>query len=260
MKPLLARVLLLVGMLAAAAGCVSGGGEVAGDRGGTPPDPLEAARLNTQLGVDYARQGQDELALEKLKRALDQNDGLALTHSTIAFVYARQGDDKLAEQHYRRAVELDSTDPDVRNNYGVFLCAHGRPSEGEAQLQRAIQDKRYRTPAVALTNAGVCARRKPDLAKAERYFREALKADSQFPDALAQMAWLSYQKKDYLRVRAFLQRYQLVGKPTPETLQIGALNEQALGDAAAARAYQQRLRQEFPEYLDGGSLPPMPTP
>jgi type IV pilus assembly protein PilF len=232
------------------------------EEGGIPtakPDLVEAARLNTQLGIDYARQGKNDLALEKLQRALDQDDSSALTHSTIAFVYARAGDDKLADKHYRRAIQIDPKDPEVHNNFGVFLCANGRPKDGEEQLKLAAADSRYRTPEVALTNAGVCARKLPDLAKAEAYLRQALQINPQFPDALAQMAWLSYQKKDYLKSRAFLQRYQLVGRPTPETLKIGMLTETALGDTAAARAYEQRLKREFPDFVDGAS-PPVTSP
>lgn len=252
------RTFALLGLSAALSACVTSTERE--NNTDTKPDLAEAARLNTQLGIDYARQGQYELALEKLKRAVDQDGRSPLANSSIAFVYARLGDDKLAEKHYRRAVELKSDDPDVRNNFGVFLCGHGRAAEGEQQLKLAIEDKRYHTPEVALTNAGVCARKLPDLDKAEHYFREALKISPQFGDALSQMAWLSYQKKDYLRARAFLQRYQMVGKPTPETLQIGALTETALGDLASARAYQQRLRQEFPESVESGHLPPIPSP
>ncbi len=243
------------------AGCVTGtDADAPQGSAAVKPDLAEAARLNTQLGIDYARQGQNDLALEKLKRAVEQDDRLPLAQSSIAFVYARLGESKLADRHYRRAIELDPDDPSVRNNFGVFLCGNGRVAEGEAMLRQAAENRRYRTPEAALTNAGVCARKLPDLAKAEQYFRDALKLNPQFPDALAQMAWLSYQKKDYLRSRAFLQRYQMVGPATPETLQIGALTETALGDAASARAYQQRLQKEFPESVDSGKLPPVPAP
>ena len=37
-------------------------------------DMEEAARLNAQLGIDYMRKGQYELALEKLQKAIDQDD------------------------------------------------------------------------------------------------------------------------------------------------------------------------------------------
>lgn len=243
---------------AALAGCVTT--DAAGNiQRKAEPNLAEAAQLNTQLGIDYMRKGQDELALEKLQRALVQNPNLALAHSSLGFLYARRGEFEAAERHYRRALELDQN-PDTRNNFGVFLCGQNRTEQAERYFLEAAQDRRYATPEVAWTNAGVCARRLPDLAKAERYFREALRANAGFPDALAQMAWLSYEKKDYLRARAFLQRYELVGRPTPETLWIGSLTESALGDAAAARAYQERLRREFPESAESTRLSSAPSP
>ncbi|MDB5971085.1 MAG: Type pilus assembly protein PilF [Hydrocarboniphaga sp.] len=255
------RTVLIILLAVLPAACVS---TTSNDQGAiqndSKPDYVEAAKLNTQLGIDYARQNQDDLAMEKLKRALEQDPRLPAAHSTIAYLYAKRGEDGEADKHYRRALELDPKDASTKNNYGVFLCAHQRAVEAGKLFHEAAADKQYRSPEVALTNAGVCERKKPDLAAAERDFRAALKANPNFADALSQMAWLSYQQKDYLRARAFLQRYQQAGPATPETLLIGALTEKALGDTVAAGAYEQRLRKEFPESDESGSLPHASAP
>jgi type IV pilus assembly protein PilF len=217
----------------------------------------EAARINLQLGVDYARKDELDLAVEKLNRASRQDPDLALAHSTIAYVYAAKGMGELAEQHYRKAISLDSDDASLRNNFGVFLCSHNKAAEAQRYFVQAATNNNYATPAVAWTNAGVCARRTPDLDAAERYFREALQVNPQFPDALAQMALLAYQKKDYLRCRAFLQRFETVGQPTPETLWVASLNERQLGDVDAAREYESRLKREFPDSEQAANLKPI---
>jgi len=214
---------------------------------GMEPNLKEAARLNMHLGVDYMRKGELEIALEKLKRAIEQDPDLAPAHSSIAFVYARKGDNERAEAHYREALDLNSEDPSTMNNFGVFLCGMGELKEAEKLFLEAARTSDYPTPEAAWTNAGVCARKKPDLDKAETYFREALAVNPQFPDALAQMAWITYQKKDYLRARAFLQRYESGSKPTAETLWVGARTERALGDRVAALSYERRLKTQFPE-------------
>jgi type IV pilus assembly protein PilF len=217
----------------------------AGKRGDSA-DLQEAARINTQLGVDYMRQGQFELALEKLERALEQDPNLAIAHSTAAFIYARRGETQRAERHYRRALSLDSGNPDTHNNFGVFLCGQGRGREAERYFLHAARDRRYATPEAAWTNAGICLRRE-DPRRAESHFREALRLNPQFSDALGQMAWLSFAAGDYLRARAFVQRYEQVAAHTAETLWVAARTERALGDGVAAGAYQRRLRAEFPE-------------
>lgn len=214
----------------------------------------DAARINLQLGVDYARKNDFDLALEKLNRAIKQDPDLALAHSTIAYVYAAKGMNEKAEEQYRQAIELDSSDGTLRNNFGVFLCAHGKTTEALRNFMQAVASKTYTTPEVAWTNAGVCARRKPDLDAAERHFREALQSNPKFPDALGQMATLAYEKKDYLRCRAFLQRYLATGQATAEVLWIASLNERQLGDIDAAHDYESRLKREFPESEQAANL------
>lgn len=215
---------------------------------GRQPDLKEAARLNTQLGIDYMRKGQLDLALEKLKKALTQDPDLAMAHSTIALVYVRRGENKLAGYHYRQALDENDDDPVTLNNFGVFLCGQNEIEDAEEYFLKAARHKDYATPEAAWTNAGVCVRREPKRAdKAEQYFREALRVNPQFPDALAQMALLNFERQDHLRARAFLQRYDAVARATPETLWIGARNERALGDMGAARTYERRLKAEFPD-------------
>lgn len=244
MKARLGIVLLLV-MLA---GCASDGDVPKG------VNPREAARINLQLGADYARQNNFDMAIEKLKRSIKQDPDVAQAHSTIAYVYSAKGMNELADEEYRKAISLDSSDATLRNNFGVFLCAHGKVDEALRSFVQAATSKNYTTPEVAWTNAGVCARRKPDLDAAERHFREALQANPKFPDALAQMASLAYEKKDYLRCRAFVQRYLATGQATPENLWIAALNERQLGDVDTARDYESRIKREFPESEQAANL------
>ena len=218
------------------------------DEGSGKTDLKEAARLNTQLGIDYMRKGQYDLALEKLQRALEQDSDLAAAHSTIALLYQRRGEADQAEDHYREALDLNKDDPTTLNNFGIFLCGQGEIADAEEIFVKAAQNKDNLNPADAWANAGVCARRDPKkLDKAEGYLREALRINARHPNALAQMAQVSYEKQDYLRARAFLQRYESIARATPQTLWIAAQTERKLGDLQSARSYERRLRTDFPE-------------
>ncbi|MDP3856454.1 MAG: type IV pilus biogenesis/stability protein PilW [Stagnimonas sp.] len=210
------------------------------------PNLREASRANTQLGIEYARQGNFELALTKLKRAIDQDSSYGQAHGAIALLYARQGDAAKAESHYRRALALDADDSLTRSNFAVFLCGRGEVREGEDLLLEAARDRRFATPEAAWTNAGVCVRRQ-DPAKAERYFREALNANPNYAAALLEMADLAAQNQDWLRVRAFLQRRDRLTPATAQSLLLGIKAERALGDEEAAATLERRLRSEFPE-------------
>ena len=217
-------------------------------------NPTEAARINTQLGIDYFRRGELDSALLKLKRAISEDPNLPLAHSSLALVYSRLGENEQAEKEYRKALSLEQQNPEARNNFGVFLCAQGKLAEADRYFLDAAQDPHYTTPEAAWTNAGVCLR-KTDPDKAEKYFRNALAANREFPDALANMAWLTFQKDDWWRTRAFIQRFELVGQPTAEILWLGAQTERKLGAIAVAKSYEQKLRTEFPESEEAAKLP-----
>ena len=52
---------------------------------------------------------------------------------------------------------------------------------------------------------------------------------------------------DYFKARAFMQRFESVGKPRPESLMLGRSIELRLGNGSAASDYTRRLLQSFPE-------------
>jgi type IV pilus assembly protein PilF len=209
-------------------------------------DPEEAARINTQLGAEYLKQGNMELARDKLEKAIEQNPQLASAHTYLALVYDELGDIDKSEDHYERALRLEPGVATTLNLYGAFLCRHDREKDAERYFEEAAKDRRYKTPEVPLTNAGVCLLRVPDQKGAEGYFRQALEANPRFQDALWQMSRLSFDRANYLQARAFLQRYSEVGIMNAQALWLGVRVERSLGDHQAADRYAQRLQQEFP--------------
>jgi len=213
----------------------------------TPANLGDAARINTQLGVDYAGQGRFDIAEEKLRRAVEQDSSYAPAHSTLAYVLAQRGENAEAEREYRRALSLDGADPSTHNNFGVLLCAAGKSAEADKEFMLALRDRTYPTPEAAWTNAGVCARKAGDVDRAEEDFRQALKLKPEFTDALSEIAALAYNRGEWLRVRAFVQRYERVAKPPPDLLLIAANTERELGDPDAAKRYEIKLLREYPE-------------
>ncbi|TJY61976.1 type IV pilus biogenesis/stability protein PilW [Sinimarinibacterium sp. CAU 1509] len=207
------------------------------------------ARSVAEQGIAYAQRGEYDQALTKLKRALWLDSTLTPAHAGIALVYSNTGKPDKAEKHYRKALSLSPADPVLKNNFGVFMCGQGRVEDGEQLLVEAANDKRYPTPAAAWTNAGTCVKAK-DLEKAEQYLRKALQIDPDNREALAQMALVSYSRKDYLRARAFLQRYGVEEAPTAELLDIAVRSERELGDLDASRRYERLLKLKFPEFSE----------
>lgn len=207
----------------------------------------KAAEINTQLGIIFMQQGKRDLALKKFKQALRQDPDFANAHNAIGILYQELGETRLAGEHYKEAVRLDPKDSDFQNNYGQFLCAHHDIERAERHFEAALKNPLYKTPEDAYTNAGLCALRMSDQAKAESYFRNALRANPKFPIALREMARLNYHQGHYLNARAYLQRYMAVAPQTPDTLWLGIRIERKLGDQNAVASYSLLLKNKFPD-------------
>ena len=207
----------------------------------------DAARINARLGIEYMKQGQLAIARDKIEKALQQNPRDPGVQISGGLLYEQLREPKEAERHYRQALRLEPDNPEAQNALGAFLCRNGQAKQGEAMFVEAARNPLYRTPEVAYTNAGVCARRNGRLDKSEEYLRLAITQRAQYSEALLQMAGVSFERGNYLQSRAFLQRYLAVGRGGADVLLLGHQVEKALGDPDAAADYANRLRREFPD-------------
>lgn len=233
-------IIMLTGVLLA--GCAS----TPSDDGAEHSDRRRAAELNTQLGREYMTRGQYEIAMEKLKRAVESDKSYAPAHTMLAVLYETLGEDDNAGKHFEAAVKAAPNNGDANNNYGTFLCRTGKPSRAQRYFLAAMEDPFYRTPAVAMANAGSCAVQDGDYEQAETYLRQSLAYDPNFSDALLSLAALNYEQGELLRARAFLQRYDGVADMTAESLMLGYRIETGLGNPEDAMLYRRELIQAFP--------------
>lgn len=241
----LERWCLLVALVAACAGCAGTG---TGLRQQTAADErAKGAEVHTQLGQGYMQSGDLKGAKEKLDKALQFDPKYVPAHTVLAVLYEKINDPVNAELHYRKAVEFDPKSGSVNNNLAAFLCKQGRAADARPYFDRALADPFYETPDLAMTNAGTCLLQSNDLEAAEGYFRKAVAKNPNNPDALYQMAHVLYLKNDAFRARAFLQRYEALGKPSPESLKLGHDIELRLGNGEGAQDYAKRLRATFPD-------------
>ncbi|MES9858764.1 MAG: type IV pilus biogenesis/stability protein PilW [Sedimenticola sp.] len=246
------KLLVLAVLILGAAGCQQGGvrpGVDMEDSTGQMGQETAAGAgdVYVQLAVGYMQDGRLDVALKKIRRALKVEPSNVEAHNIIALLYDRLNEPGLAERHFKQGLSLQPRHSYMLNAYGTFLCRKGRYEEADKKFQQALKNPLYKTPEVALTNAGICAGRKPDLAQAERYLRQALERDPKLPTALIQMARVSFDKSEYLSARAYLQRYLGVAKHTASTLWLGIQTERKLGDRNAVSSYTLLLRNNFPD-------------
>lgn len=248
----LARILLAAAASALAA-CGSGG--VGGvKKEGAATQKQEAARTRTDLGQKYLQQGKLEVALENLNKALEYDPGYVDAHTVIAVLYETINEPSKAAEHYRRATELKPKGGGEANNYGWYLCRQGRYDEAQTYFDRALADPFYQTPAVALTNSGTCFLKAGKRQEAEQRLRLALDRNPNDGETLIQLASVLYEKGEYFKARAFMQRFEATSQPRPDALMLGRNIELRLGNAPAASDYTRRLLQGFPESEQARSL------
>ncbi len=156
------------------------------------------------------------------------------------------GNNKKAGKYFSKAISLDPKNPELRNNYGSFLCKTNRPQAAVKQFLLAVKDPLYRTPAYAYSNAGICLRKANNHAQAEKYFRKALKKSPNFPSALLEMAKIYKDRRNYTKAQAFMLRYESVGKSTPEALKLCVDINIKTRDITKASACKSALLRLFP--------------
>lgn len=210
-------------------------------------DYLRAAKANTQLGIEYLRQGNYDMSRKKLEKALKLYPDYAGAHEAIAVLYGKVGEYKLADEHYRTALKLEPDNAQNHNNYGQFLCSQNRYAEAEKEFLVAANNPFYNIPSLPLMNAGICAERVPDLEKAENFYRRALELNPNFAPALLQMGRLSYDNGNYISARGYLERYQQVAEDSPESLWLAIQTEYALGNNNASGNFAVILKNKFPD-------------
>jgi len=217
-----------------------GGGEV------VKPESTGAksARINVELGVTYMNQGNNVAAMNRLQKALGQDPGYALAHSSLGVLHARLGNKEEAESNFKVAISLDPSHSSIRNNYGAFLCKQKKYKQAQEQFLQALKNPLYETPEYSYLNAGVCS---PDKIEAEKFFRAALRKNPKFPAALLQMAKLSHELKRNLSARAYIQRLHAVTKPSAASLWISIRVEKALGDFGLMESQALSLKDKYPD-------------
>ena len=232
-------------------GCVSSDGSKALKR----EDPTEAAaKTNIQLGIAYLQQGNYTVAREKLERSLKQNPKDPDVHTTLGLLYDRTGEPKLADKHYQEALKLAPDNPDVSNNYAIYLCKRGRVDEGVERFSAVAANKYYRTPEVALTNAGVCLRNAKRLDEAQAKFIGAIKLRPDYSEATVQLANLHIERGQVPEARKVVDSYLGAFRPKPDVLFAAVTVARAAKDKMSEEKYSRALRLEFPESAQARAL------
>jgi type IV pilus assembly protein PilF len=205
----------------------------------------DAAAYNTQLGIEYMRQGDLARAKEKLDRAVNENPQSPDAHSARAMLFERMGKRSDADGEFHTALRLAPHDPQVLNSYAVYLCSSGRTDEGVKTFLEAAHDPLYRTPEAAYANAGVCQRSAKHDDEAAVNFSRALQLRPDYAEAAFQLANLQFDHGQLPAARSQIDSFLGNHEATPDLLLLAVRVARAQGDRSGAQGFARRLQRDF---------------
>lgn len=207
----------------------------------------QRARAFTDLAAAYYARAQYKVALDELRKAITIDNRYGPAYNVYGLIYMELAEDKLAEDNFRHAIELDHNDSETRNNFGWFLCTRGRYDEGIDQLHKAFQNPLYARPEQAMSNAGLCAEKKGDLALAQSYLTKSLKLQPDNPNTILKLAGLDFRQGKLAEAQHMLDRHSGLAPPSAESLWLGVRLERKLGNHEQESEYAMQLHKKFPD-------------
>ena len=221
---------------------------------GPQSDVHNRARIHTELAAGYFELRSMSVALEEVNEALRADPNYGPAYNVAGLVYAELKEDRLAQQNFERALRINPVDSDANNNYGRFLCDRKREAEAIKYFLAALDNPLYENRERSYMNAGVCSRRRGDMAAAEDYFMRALKVAPNQTQTLYQLADIEYARGRYPRAKDYLVRLEQLTQPSAEVLWLALRTERKLGDRNAEASYGQQLRRQFPDSKEARAL------
>lgn len=205
------------------------------------------ANIRLQLAVGYYQKGQFEIALNEVKQAITIHPGMADAYGVRALIYMEMGQLQLAEENFSRALKIAPNNPDILNNYGWFLCQHGREKKSIPFFESALKNYTYQSPSNASSNAGICSLKLNDFVTAERYLLSAIKLDINNVAAYINLAKLYYVQQQFLRAESYFNRVSSLDNVSAETLWLGVKIMHKLSKNAVRNNLASQLRNRYPD-------------
>jgi len=140
-------------------------------------EEINAARINTDLGLHYLHQDNTILAKEKFILALKENPKDPDVNDAWGYFLETTGAEKDAEHYYLDAISFAEFKGMYQNNYGTYLYRQGRYSESMTQFLLATEDANYLFLGHAYKNAGMAALKLGSKESAKTFFAKAKKND-----------------------------------------------------------------------------------
>jgi type IV pilus assembly protein PilF len=211
-------------------------------------DATRRARTRLELASAYFGSGQMSTALDEVKLALAADPNFGSAYNLRGLIYGRMGEDKLAEESFRRALQIDPRDADAMQNYGWFMCQRQRYAEAETLFRQALGVPQYRDSPRTMLTQGICQARAGQWLQAEGTLTRSYELDPGNPATAVNLAEVLYRRGELERARFYIRRVNASREvSSAQTLWLAARIEHKLGNRQGVQEFGNQLRNRFPQ-------------
>jgi len=111
-------------------------------------DQLKRIKIHYQIGLDALHKNQLPKAFEELMKAEALDSHHVDTLAALGYAWRKRGNFKKSEKYYKRAIQ-SGADSSIYTNYGSLLLEMQRYADAKVQIDKALEDPRYRNQFVA---------------------------------------------------------------------------------------------------------------
>lgn len=236
-------------------GCVSEQTVVEGTRGGqSDVGSDQQARTRMSLGLTYLQRGDNEQAIFNLEKAKELAPDMPEIWNALAYYYQQVDEFDLAEDAYRTALRKDDNNADTYNNFGAFLCQHGKYKEAEDLLLAAVKRPGYIRVADSYENLAYCALDQNDFAKYKQYLLNAVKHSTSRQTTVYNLAALEYAMGNMEEAKKWQTRLQNLGQVSATATLLRYLIAYRTGDSVEQQTAEKFLVSVYPTSKETGMV------
>jgi len=136
------------------------------------------------LGKQYYVAGDHTTALRYLLEAEEAYPNDHILQNYLGQVYLAKNKPGEAIRHFEKAIEMKSDYAVAKNNLGVVYLTQKDWDKAIDVFEELTGDLLYATPHYPLSNLGYAYYQKKQFAQSERYYKEALEVEPNYPPAL----------------------------------------------------------------------------
>jgi len=206
----------------------------------------EAAKKRLGLAMRYLELRRLEQAKRNLDKALYHIPEMPGAYIGYGYYYQIVKEFDKAEEYYKKGLQKEPNNPNFLNVYGVFLCEANRIDEAQDVFTKAVENPSYRNVADTYENMGICAFDAKDFQSAEEHLKKALTYNPNMPNSLLELAHLAFDKEQFIRSKAYLDRYNGLRNHSARSLWLAIRVESILGHKDKSASYGVKLQQLFP--------------